>query len=81
MQLFKEHLGLLKNTESESSDYAIRKDVSVMDPLDDEFYFNVWNKTAEGNTLVYRELFKCVPDDTGRRPTQMCFENLKHILL
>lgn len=64
MQLFKEHLGLLKNTESESFDYAIRKDVSVMDPLDDEFYFNVWNKTAEGNTLVYRELFKCVPDDT-----------------
>ncbi|CAO3621078.1 unnamed protein product [Mucor fragilis] len=69
MQLFKEHLGLL-NVQS-SNEYHVdgyrdmrREDVVVMDPLHDEFYYDIWNKTAEKNTLVYRDVFRCVPDDT-----------------
>ncbi|ORX62840.1 phospholipase D/nuclease [Hesseltinella vesiculosa] len=59
LHLFKEHLGLLHGhlTEREA-------DEVVMDPLDDEFLENVWNKTAKGNTRIYRRVFHCVPDDT-----------------
>lgn len=56
MQLFKEHLGLLDNTD----------DSVVMDPLLDEFYHHVWNKTAKENTETYRSVFRPVPDDTGK---------------
>lgn len=66
MQLFKEHLGLLDASASDTFDYRRKENRIVMDPLDDEFYFNVWNKIAEKNTLIYRELFRCVPDDTGK---------------
>jgi hypothetical protein len=41
------------------------EDVVVMDPLHDEFYYDIWDKTAEKNTLVYRDVFRCIPDDTG----------------
>lgn len=77
MQLFKEHLGLLNcgggDTKIEREDSIgvdgyrnMRKeDVVVMDPLHNEFYYDIWNKTAEKNTLIYRDIFRCVPDDTG----------------
>ncbi|KAI9496363.1 hypothetical protein BDB00DRAFT_758785, partial [Zychaea mexicana] len=61
MQLFKEHLGLLNSGEDKE-----RQDAIVMDPLHDEFYYGVWTKTAKDNTEIYRTLFKCVPDDTGK---------------
>ncbi|KAI8970516.1 hypothetical protein BDB01DRAFT_731756 [Pilobolus umbonatus] len=41
-----------------------RHDAAVMDPLSDRFYNELWVKTAETNTKIYRELFRCVPDDT-----------------
>jgi phospholipase D1/2 len=41
-----------------------RHDAMALDPLSDKFYNNIWVKTAETNTRVYRKLFKCVPDDT-----------------
>lgn len=78
MQLFKEHLGLLNcgHNENESGEHEDnmgadgyrnmkREDVIVMDPLHDEFYNDIWSKTAEKNMLVYRDVFRCVPDDTG----------------
>lgn len=80
MQLFKEHLGLLNcgNHDTENNEQTQednmgadgyrnmkREDVIVMDPLHDEFYQDIWSKTAETNTLVYRDVFRCVPDDTG----------------
>lgn len=40
-------------------------DSIVMDPLDDDFYYNYWNRIAISNTKIYRSLFRCVPDDTG----------------
>ncbi|KAI9471840.1 MAG: hypothetical protein EXX96DRAFT_581892 [Benjaminiella poitrasii] len=77
MQLFKEHLGLLNcsnrqeenediNSEYEHFGYQNmkREDIIVKDPLHDEFYYDIWNKTAEKNTLIYRDVFRCVPDDT-----------------
>jgi hypothetical protein len=78
MQLFKEHLGLLNcghdQQDSSQHDDMIgvegyrnmkREDVVVMDPLHDEFYYDIWDKTAEKNTLIYRDVFRCIPDDTG----------------
>ncbi|KAG2212699.1 hypothetical protein INT47_000676, partial [Mucor saturninus] len=77
MQLFKEHLGLLncghhdtengdheENTGADGYRNMKREDVVVMDPLYDEFYNDIWSKTAEKNTLIYRDVFRCVPDDT-----------------
>lgn len=80
MQLFKEHLGLLNCSADEEDHHQDeeghigvdgyrnmkREDVVVMDPLHDEFYYDIWDKTAEKNTLIYRDVFKCVPDDTGK---------------
>lgn len=68
MQLFKEHLGLVNTSVSKAFNYEQRQNIAVMDPLDDGFYYNVWKRTAERNTSIYRELFKCVPDDTGKFP-------------
>ncbi|CAO3693385.1 hypothetical protein G6F70_003782 [Rhizopus microsporus] len=110
MQLFKEHLGLLKFTDWNSliedpdkldgHDYPHKNhpaateetikdceqtgvhkildhtkrsgdqpDVNleaarVLDPLAPHCFYNIWNKTARENTLIYRKLFRCVPDDT-----------------
>lgn len=43
---------------------AISDDKRALDPLSDQFYYNIWRRTANKNTLVYRDLFRCVPDDT-----------------
>ncbi|KAI8981744.1 hypothetical protein BDF20DRAFT_911999 [Mycotypha africana] len=82
MQLFKEHLGLLKNDRNsihfhdlypqakkshfdpERYKSMTYEDLIVMDPLLDDFYSKIWNRTAENNTLIYRDVFRCVPDDT-----------------
>ncbi|KAI8985892.1 hypothetical protein BDB01DRAFT_720977 [Pilobolus umbonatus] len=39
-------------------------DSKVLDPLASHFYDHLWNQTAKNNTLIYRDLFRCVPDDT-----------------
>ncbi|KAI8987612.1 hypothetical protein BDF20DRAFT_832525 [Mycotypha africana] len=36
----------------------------ALDPLDSHFFNTIWDGTAKSNTLIYRELFRCVPDDT-----------------
>ncbi|KAG1225117.1 hypothetical protein G6F35_003596 [Rhizopus arrhizus] len=36
----------------------------VLDPLAPHCFYNIWNRTARENTLIYRKLFRCVPDDT-----------------
>jgi phospholipase D1/2 len=38
----------------------------VMDPLDEETLAR-WNNTAATNTQAFREVFHCVPDDTGKK--------------
>lgn len=36
----------------------------VMDPLHDSFYEGWWKPVAKTNTEIFREVFRCVPDDT-----------------
>jgi len=48
-----------------SPDYeTTESDDLVMDPLADEFYLNLWLKTAATNTEIFRDVFRCTPDDT-----------------
>ncbi|KAG2183933.1 hypothetical protein INT44_008944 [Umbelopsis vinacea] len=108
MQLFKEHLGLLKdhdmcgedvpksdlyddelltpNTKDkvvpdaagvltrQSSTFNMfdnfrydskldAEDQLVLDPLADSFYLDIWRSAAMSNTEIYRDTFRCVPDD------------------
>ncbi|RCH99456.1 hypothetical protein CU097_013561 [Rhizopus azygosporus] len=75
-QLWKEHLGLIKEEEMDFVTPAMlplpvphvdltqtKEDHWVMDPLDEETLVR-WNKTAATNTLAFRNVFHCVPDDT-----------------
>lgn len=41
-----------------------RHDAAALDPLNDKSYENIWLKRATTNTMIYRQLFRCVPDDT-----------------
>ncbi|KUI74290.1 Phospholipase D1 [Cytospora mali] len=40
----------------------IHKDC-MRDPLDPAFYDDVWNRTADNNTKIYRQVFHCMPDN------------------
>ncbi|KAK1762948.1 phospholipase D [Phialemonium atrogriseum] len=40
---------------------AVHKD-SMRDPLNQSFYDDIWSKTAENNTKIYRRVFHCMPD-------------------
>jgi len=75
--LFKEHLGLLGDQihhESTSGNChppplpldsrSFLVDEQLQDPVSDEFYKNIWLKTATTNTLAFRDVFHCYPDDT-----------------
>ncbi|KAI8361792.1 hypothetical protein EDC96DRAFT_512537 [Choanephora cucurbitarum] len=63
MQLFKEHLGLLDHDWDSLLDETVDlKEAKVLDPL--YCHQGLWNTTARNNTLIYRDLFRCVPDDT-----------------
>lgn len=42
-----------------------KDDHLVLDPVSDEFYYDVWKKTATVNTDAFRTVFHCVPDDNG----------------
>ncbi|KAL7327205.1 hypothetical protein PS15p_209432 [Mucor circinelloides] len=44
--------------------HAKRHDAAALDPLSDHTYNNIWLKRATTNTQIYRQLFRCVPDDT-----------------
>ena len=35
----------------------------VRDPLHDDFYESWWKRVANTNTTIFREVFRCVPDD------------------
>jgi len=52
MNLFREHLGLFDDNT-----------VDVTDPISDDFYQNVWLKTAQLNTDMFEEVFHCIPTD------------------
>ena len=75
--LWKEHLGLIAPSPPDEvtnnmlplpipqeDSLMSEEDQLVMDPLDEET-LDRWNSTAKTNTLAFREVFHCVPDDTG----------------
>ncbi|KAG5852016.1 hypothetical protein ANANG_G00057960 [Anguilla anguilla] len=37
--------------------------IDIQDPISDEF-FEVWNKTAESNAMIYDKVFQCLPTDS-----------------
>ena len=49
---------------TQHSQYIKRADAAALDPLSYQCYNNLWHRTAENNTFIYRDLFRCVPDDT-----------------
>ncbi|GBB96811.1 hypothetical protein RclHR1_02840008 [Rhizophagus clarus] len=74
--IFKEHLGLLNETDHEKANTFCypppipvdhqelsKDDHIVQDPVSDEFYYNIWQQTATINTKAFRTVFRCVPDD------------------
>ncbi|KAG2588331.1 hypothetical protein PVAP13_5NG218900 [Panicum virgatum] len=52
LSLWAEHLGLLPGEVS-----------CIMDPVDDSAYKNIWMATAKVNTMIYQQVFSCVPND------------------
>ena len=52
MNIFEEHSGAIG-------------DKRLIDPLSDEFV-RVWDNVASNNTILYREVFRCYPDDEIR---------------
>lgn len=54
--LFKEHLGLLDPE-------ADNMPIDVTDPIIDNFYNGIWRKISKQNTLIYDEVFRCVPNN------------------
>ncbi|ORY05424.1 phospholipase D/nuclease [Basidiobolus meristosporus CBS 931.73] len=49
---------------SEGKKPEINPDDIVKDPLCDDFFNDTWLKTARENTEIFRDAFRCVPDDT-----------------
>ncbi|KAK4982894.1 Phospholipase D1 [Elasticomyces elasticus] len=35
----------------------------MLDPLNDPFYLDIWHVIAENNTKIYRQVFRCMPDN------------------
>ncbi|KAI9306139.1 hypothetical protein BJ944DRAFT_264042 [Cunninghamella echinulata] len=82
-QLWKEHLGLLKDQSltgeitqnmlplpvPQLDETGTYEDQLVADPLNDAA-LDLWNTTAKVNTEAFREVFHCVPDDTVRNLDQ-----------
>lgn len=59
ISLLKEHLGLLDQPDTDAN-------VRLLDdPVSDDCYYNLIRYTASLNTQIYRELFRCVPDDVA----------------
>lgn len=53
---------LLHPIAAEIKPAVIDKDC-MRDPLDPDFYDNVWTRIAENNTKIYRQVFHCMPDN------------------
>lgn len=55
--LFFSVLGLL------DGDAATRCDISISDPVCDQFWHSTWRRISTRNTEIYDEVFKCIPTD------------------
>ncbi|KAF9961343.1 Phospholipase D1 [Mortierella alpina] len=39
-------------------------ELDFVDPVHPAFFEDIWKHYAKSNTLIFREMFKCIPDDT-----------------
>lgn len=54
--LFREHLGLIEGDPD-------RIPIDITDPTIDSFWIGQWQRTSQRNTLVFDEVFRCIPTD------------------
>lgn len=40
-----------------------RHDISICDPVCDQFWHHTWRRISTRNTEIYDEVFKCIPTD------------------
>ncbi|KAF9984114.1 Phospholipase D1 [Modicella reniformis] len=66
MNLMMEHLGLLAGHESADQSGLPFSEFDFVDPVHPAFYEDIWKHYAESNTIIYRDMFKCIPDNTVR---------------
>ncbi|KAL5230423.1 hypothetical protein ABZP36_029199 [Zizania latifolia] len=73
LSLWAEHLGLHRGEVSH-----------IMDPIDDSTFKNIWMATAKTNTMIYQDVFSCVPNDLihsraqFRQSSAHCREKIGH---
>nr|XP_043607393.1 phospholipase D zeta 1-like isoform X2 [Erigeron canadensis] len=68
LSLWSEHLGL-----NSSEIYKIA------DPVIDSTYNEIWTETAKSNTMIYQDVFSCIPNDRiqSRASLRQCMGELK----
>lgn len=59
-KLFQEHLGLLNEPY-----------YTVVDPISEHFFKNVWCQRAKKNTEIYEQVFGCIPNDQVKSFTEL----------
>ncbi|KAK9314362.1 hypothetical protein V1522DRAFT_430399 [Lipomyces starkeyi] len=52
--------------ETETTTLKSISPISFEDPLDENFYYDIWLAHALNNTNIYREIFRCQPDNEVR---------------
>ncbi|KAF9910454.1 Phospholipase D1 [Linnemannia zychae] len=75
MNLMTEHLGLSSGHEhgetmsptSSSPNFSV---LDFVDPVHPAFFDEIWKHHAHSNTLIFREMFKCIPDNTVKTWSQ-----------
>lgn len=50
-----------ESTQKASQDFQAKVDLD--DPVSDDFYYEIWKKTATSNTRIFEEVFRCYPTD------------------
>ncbi|KAG0077002.1 hypothetical protein BGZ92_002158 [Podila epicladia] len=58
------HSPTLHNAKKAASADPEAANTIVMDPLHNDFYEGWWKRVAATNTVIFREVFHCVPDNT-----------------
>ncbi|XP_058174563.1 phospholipase D2 [Anopheles ziemanni] len=72
--LFREHLGLLEPDPKRAS-------IDITDPVIHSFWNGVWRQTSRRNTLIYDQVFRCIPSDNVQSFAMMKkFLEDKHLL-
>ncbi|KAG0201186.1 Phospholipase D1 [Mortierella sp. GBA30] len=78
MNLMTEHLGLpAGHDRHQPGNHGVGDyndipftELDFVDPIHPAFFEDIWKHHAQSNTLIFREMFKCIPDDTVRTWSQ-----------